>query len=118
MLVGPIKPRPSAPDQDRPSHWPAKLAILTVSNIVVTLENSIVGPEPGQEGSTMISRGIVIALATTFWAVTSPAQAPSWEIENAAGLQAYQRGNYTEAENLFRDAFGRVEEFGELDPRF
>ena len=66
----------------------------------------------------MNSHRIVIALAITLCAVTSSAQAPSWEIENAAGVRAYQERKYAEAENVFRDALRQAEKFGESDPRF
>ena len=62
-------------------------------------------------------RQIVIPLAMAFWAATSSAQAPSWEQENAAGMQAYRKQSYTEAENLLKDAFRQAEQFGEFDPR-
>jgi len=62
-------------------------------------------------------RQIVVPLAMTFWAVTNSAQAPTWESETAAGMQAYQKRSYTEAEDLFKDAFLLAEQFGEFDPR-
>jgi tetratricopeptide (TPR) repeat protein len=65
----------------------------------------------------MKSHQIVIPLAMAFWATTSSAQAPSWEMENAAGMQAYQKQSYTEAENLLKDAFRDAEQFGEFDAR-
>ena len=47
----------------------------------------------------------------------APAQLTSWQMNNAAGAEAYKRGRYAEAEKALVAALKEAESFGPEDPR-
>ncbi len=52
-----------------------------------------------------------------FWPAQVSAQGKGWEALNATGVEAYQRGDYTDAEKQWDAALKAAEEFGSEDPR-
>jgi len=51
------------------------------------------------------------------WAPEAFSQIPSWDGQNDLGFQAYEKGNYLEAEKYFLVGIGQAEQFGDSDPR-
>jgi tetratricopeptide (TPR) repeat protein len=59
-----------------------------------------------------------LILAVCLGCGASHADEAVWEQHNQAGMSAYQRGQYDEAEEQFKAALGSAKGFGEDDPRF
>src|SRR4029077_19734050 len=57
------------------------------------------------------------ALFLTFSPLAAFSQLTPWESYNKAGFQAFESGNYLEAENDFLDGLSQAEQFGEEDQR-
>ncbi len=52
------------------------------------------------------------------WSTSAWAGEEDWRKYNTAGIKAYQRGDYVDAEKLWSAALEEAEEFGVEDPRF
>ena len=59
----------------------------------------------------------VIGLCVLLLSVQAPAQSTSWEVSNAAGIQAYRQARYAQAEEAWLAALKEAESFGPQDPR-
>jgi tetratricopeptide (TPR) repeat protein len=62
----------------------------------------------------ILTVGLIVVIATA----QVSAQESNWENENRAGLQAYERGEYAQAETLFRHAYQLATTFNQDDHRF
>ncbi len=60
---------------------------------------------------------LAVRFCLALWPAHVSAQGGGWEALNAAGLEAYQRGDYAEAEKQWGAALKAAEEFGSKDPR-
>ena len=60
---------------------------------------------------------LVAPLCVVLVSTQASAQSTPWETSTAAGLQAYQQGRYSEAEEYFSAALKGAESFGPEDPR-
>ena len=60
---------------------------------------------------------LVGLVCLALWAVHACAQGGQWESDMAAGVAAYQQGNYAEAEKQWVAAVKEAEGFGPQDPR-
>ena len=61
---------------------------------------------------------VLVALAClALWPQHAPAQSEPWERLKDAGAEAYQEGNYAEAERQYAAALKAAEGFGREDPR-
>ncbi len=60
---------------------------------------------------------LVGLVCLALWPVHASAQGGQWNTLNAAGIEAYQRGDYAEAEKQWSAALKEAEGFGPQDPR-
>ncbi len=60
---------------------------------------------------------LVGLVCLALWPVHAFAQGGQWNTLNAAGIEAYQRGDYAEAEKQWSAALKEAEGFGPQDPR-
>ena len=60
---------------------------------------------------------LVSLVCLVLWPTAALAQGGPWEIYSAAGVAAYQRGNYAEAEKQFKAALKTAEAFAPQAPR-
>ncbi len=60
---------------------------------------------------------LVGLVCLALWPAHASAQGGQWNTLNAAGIEAYQRGDYAEAEQQWRAALKEAEGFGPQDPR-
>ncbi|MCH8947426.1 MAG: tetratricopeptide repeat protein, partial [Acidobacteria bacterium] len=60
---------------------------------------------------------LVVVLSLAFWPRGASAQETRWDTLINTGSEAYQRGDYAQAEELFSDALEKAEEFGPDDSR-
>ena len=56
-------------------------------------------------------------LCLALWPTAAAAQSTLWEANHAAGIWAYQRGDYAEAEERLEATVEAAKEFGPLDSR-
>ncbi len=60
---------------------------------------------------------LVGLVCLALWPAQASAQGGQWNTLNAAGIEAYQRGGYAEAEKHLAAALKEAEGFGPQDPR-
>ncbi len=60
---------------------------------------------------------LVGLVCLALWPAHAFAQGGQWNTLNAAGIEAYQRGDYAEAEKQWSAALKEAEGFGPQDPR-
>ncbi len=60
---------------------------------------------------------LVGLVCLALWPAHASAQGGQWDTLNAAGIEAYQHGDYAEAEKQFGVALNEAEGFGPQDPR-
>ncbi len=60
---------------------------------------------------------LVGLVCLALWPAHAPAQGGQWNTLNAVGMEAYQRGDYAEAEKQLAAAVKEAEGFGPQDPR-
>ncbi len=64
------------------------------------------------------TRWLLVGLVClALWPAHASAQGGQWNTLNAAGIEAYQQGNYPEAEKQLAAAVKEAERFGPQDPR-
>ncbi len=64
------------------------------------------------------TRWLLVGLVClALWPAHASAQGGQWNTLNAAGIEAYQRGDYAEAEKQWSAALKEAEGFGPQDPR-
>ncbi|MFB3108610.1 MAG: tetratricopeptide repeat protein, partial [Candidatus Binatia bacterium] len=62
-------------------------------------------------------RSLALILWLSLYASLAPAQQPSWETLNTAGMYAYNQGQYPKAKRLFCEALDSLESTSHADPR-
>lgn len=62
-------------------------------------------------------RSLALILWLSLYASLAPAQQPSWETLNTAGMYAYNQGQYPKAKRLFCEALDSLESTSQADPR-
>ena len=72
-----------------------------------------------REGASMMRKcfWLLAAFCVLLVSTHAPAQLTSWQMNNAAGEEAYKQGRYAEAEKTWLATLKEAESFGPQDPR-